>query len=280
MPPLQTLKKFIGDKLRGFFDFFTGLAQNRKVIFALAASDLRSRNLGSVLGFFWVFLNPLLSMLVIWGVFEFGIKGNAGEKNSISWIIGGLVAWQLISEGISSGAASIIEKPYLVKKIKFDTEILPVIKVVNTLKLSLFFILFFVFIAFTHGTLAVTSLVQLPYYLFSLAFLLLAIGILLSCLVVFYKDFQNIIGFILQLGFWGTPILWNPAILDNYHMGWVLKYHPLHYLVQGIRDSVFGGSMFYSHPESAFIFWVEAIVLFIFARLIFKKLQPSLADVI
>lgn len=267
--------------MKYFFNFFIGLVKNRKIILSLAASDLQSRNLGSALGFFWIFLNPLLSMLVIWVVFELGIKDNSHSGgSSVAWLIAGLVAWQVISEGISSGASSIIEKPYLVKKIKFDTELLPVIKMINSLKVSLFFICFLILVSLLHGSFVLHSLWQMPYYLFCLAFLLIAAGIASSALVVFYKDFQNIVTFVLQIGFWGTPILWDYHVLDKYHITWILDFHPFHYIVQGIRDSVFGGTAFYVKMGPTLIFWAEVVILLIVARWIFAKLRPGFSDVI
>ena len=100
-----------------------------------------------------------------------------------------------------------------------------------------------------------------------------------SALNVFIRDIAQIVGVILQLGFWATPIFWDINIMPS-NIKWLLKLNPMFYIVQGYRDSFIYFTPFWLHPLQTIFFWAITILTFVIGALIFKNLKPQFADVL
>ena len=104
-------------KIKEIYDY-------REMIFSLVRKDLRGRYKGSVLGFFWTFLNPLLQLIVYSLVFSIIVRVQV-EKYYLFLFVA-LIPWLFFSSGLTSGAGAIISNKDLVKKIYFPREVLPI----------------------------------------------------------------------------------------------------------------------------------------------------------
>ena len=121
---------------------------NKKLILNLAKNDFKTKYAGSYLGIVWGFIQPIVTVLVYWFVFEKGLKaGGVMNKEGIQvefvlWLIAGLVPWFLFSDALNSGTNSLLEYNYLVKKVVFNISILPVVKITSAFFVNAFFIIF------------------------------------------------------------------------------------------------------------------------------------------
>ena len=104
----------------------------------------------------------------------------------------------------------------------------------------------------------------------------------LSCsaggVVVFFRDLQQIVSIFLQVGMWATPILWNVTTV-NENLRPYFKLNPMAYIVEGYRNSIYGGEWFWTHFYSSTYFWIVTVLLFVIGAMIFRKLKPQFADV-
>ena len=101
------------------------------VIWNLAKNDFKTRFVGSYLGMFWAFVNPIVTILLYWFVFQFAFKSQDVEGFPfVLWLTAGLVPWFFFSEALTGGTSALLEYTYLVKKVVFKISILPLIKVV------------------------------------------------------------------------------------------------------------------------------------------------------
>ena len=115
-------------------NIFGILKNNRKLIFSLAKNDFKTRFAGSYLGIFWAFVQPVVTILVYWFVFQVGFRnGTVDEFPFVLWLTAGLVPWFYFSEALMGATNSLLEYSYLVKKVVFNIDILPVIKVLSAL---------------------------------------------------------------------------------------------------------------------------------------------------
>ena len=98
-------------------------------------------------------------------------------------------------------------------------------------------------------------------------------------IVVFFKDLTQIIGILLQIGIWASPILWN---IDAAPKEWVmiLKLNPLVYIVNGYRSAIYERSWFFEDFFSTMYFWIVTVVLFGIGVAVFKRLKVHFADVL
>ncbi len=271
---------FIKSMAKKFVKYF-------KMIFQFAKNDLKKRYSGSLLGFFWAYIQPLVVILVWWFVFQVGIRnGDVGDYPFIVWLVPAYVAWTFISDSIMQSSNCLYEYSYLVKKIKFKIEILPLVKIMSTFFIHLFFIFFAIAIYCIYGFYPSVSWFQLIYYTFAAAVFLTGTSWLVSSLSVFWKDISQLINVLLQVGFWTTPVFWNPDNMNETVVK-VLKINPAYYIVAGYRESLIGTNangeiitFWNQHLWQTVYFWVFSIALLFIGLFCFKKLSKHYPDLL
>ena len=199
----------------------------------------------------------------------------------VLWLIAGLVQWFFFQEVLSGGTNALMEYSYLVKKVVFQIDILPIIKLISALFVHLFFIAFTIILYACYVYYPDLYTLQMLYYTFAMMILLLGLIYATSAIVVFFKDLGQIINIILQIGVWMTPIMWNFDGMElNPILITILKLNPIYYIVAGYRDSLINKAGFWDQPGMTIYYWILTIVLFIIGTKIFKKLKPHFADVL
>lgn len=242
--------------------------------------DFRQRYLGSYLGILWAFIQPMITVLIFWFVFQVGFKSMPVDNFPfILWLVCGMFPWFFISDSISSATNSIIESSFLVKKIVFRVELLPIVKIMSALVVHIFFVgILFLMFAYYGYSISIYNL-QILYYFFAMICFSLGISWLTSSLTVFLRDVGQFVAMLLQFGFWFTPIFWSLKIIPEEYQE-ILQLNPMYYLVEGYRQSFIYKEWIWEHFELTIYFWtITAIVMFIGAWS-FKKLRPHFADVL
>lgn len=256
------------------------IINNRKLLWQMTKRDFKQRYLGSYLGILWAFIQPTVTVLIFWFVFQVGFKSQpVSNVPFILWLVCGMFPWFFISDGILSATNSVIESSFLVKKIVFRVEILPIVKIMSALVVHVFFVaVLFAMFAYYGYSVSIYNL-QIIYYFFAMICLTLGISWLTSSLTVFLRDVGQFAAMILQFGFWFTPIFWSLKIIpEEYHF--FLKLNPAYYLIEGYRQSFIYHEWFWQHVHQTAYFWsLTAIIAFIGAWC-FKKLRPHFADVL
>ena len=111
-------------------------------------------------------------------------------------------------------------------------------------------------------------------------FLLIGNAFLIGALSVFFKDAAQLVGIILQIGFWLTPVFWSDESMGENILR-ILKLNPLHYVLQGYRDALIHGIPFWREPIGQIAyFWIIAIVINIIGLCIYKKLRVHFSDLL
>jgi ABC-type polysaccharide/polyol phosphate export permease len=266
--------------LKQFYTFIADTLKSRKLIFELAKKDFQAKYLGSYLGIIWAFVQPTITILIFWFVFQLGFKSRPVDNFPfILWLLCGMVPWFFFSEAVSNATNAVIENSYLVKKVVFRVSVLPIIKIISALFIHLFFIIFLFIMFLIYGYKPSIYSFQVIYYLFATIVLALGISWITSSLVVFLKDIGQVVGMLLQFSFWLTPIFWSLKLVpEKYHI--FLKLNPIYYIVEGYRNTFVYHSWFWQSPRQAIYFWLVTLVLFVIGALIFKRLRPHFADVL
>jgi len=261
--------------------FLRDLYTKRELLLELAKRDFQQQYMGSYLGFIWVFLQPLLFILVLYFIFSFGLKsgGNVGDVPFVVFLITGMIAWFHIAENFSAMSNSISQHAFLLKKVDFRLSLLPVVKLMSSLMPHIFFILIALIVAFINDIYPSAYAIQLVYYYFSSIVLLLGIGWITSATKVFVPDVSNIVSLLVRFGFWLTPIFWDINRVPQEYQ-WIVKLNPASYIVQGYRDSIVTHVWFWERPYEALYFWGVAVLTLIVGVIVFKRLRPHFAEVV
>lgn len=270
-----------------FMDIPKELVQNRKLILNLAKNDFKSRFSGSIFGILWAFVSPIVTVLLYWFVFEKALNvGSQSTKAGIAvpyvlWLVAGLVPWFYFSEAWSSGTNALVEYSYLVKKVVFKISALPVVKVVSSLFVHLFFIAFMLILYFCYQYYPTPYMLQIIYYSVAMIAFTLGLTYITAALVPFFRDLSQIIGILMQVLMWMTPILWNiDGMTLNPIISGILKLNPMYYIVSGYRDALIDQVWFWDRLDITVYFWVITAVVFGIGTTLFKKLQVHFADVL
>lgn len=260
------------------YSLVQAIYHDRKLLANLSKQDFKRRFAGSYFGVLWGFVNPLLTMVVYWLVFEFGFRsGDADGFPFLLWFACGISCWLFISEAFSSSSNSFLEYSYLVKKVIFNINILPLVKIISSMMVHFFFMVLVASLCILFGYYPSIYWLQLPYYLLCGVCLLFAVSLVFASIMVFFRDMGQIISIILLIEMWGTPIAWNVNMFPE-KVQTVFKLNPIFYLVQGYRDSFLYKTWFWEHGMQTLYFWGVVLMVALAGSVLYDRLKNSFAD--
>lgn len=245
------------------------------MIASLVKRDLRGRYKGSVLGFMWTFINPLLQLLVYDVVFTIIIPSDI-DKYYIHLFVA-LVPWIFISTSVLNGTKCIISQKDMVKKIYFPREVIPISCVLsNFVNMLLVFVVVFVVVIFSGIGLNLVALLFLP--LVMLLELILAMGTTLICsaVTVFFRDLEHIMNIVMMLLMYMSPVVYSVFRVPEEFRTFYLAVNPLSPIIVAYRDI-----LYYSRaPEMTTLLMaaVFSVVVLVIGFLIFGKLKRHFAE--
>lgn len=267
--------------MRTLGSFLTDIIHQRTMLLKMSVNDFKSRFLGSALGIVWGIATPIMTILIYWLVFEFGLRsgGRADQVPFVLWMVTGMVPWLFFSDSISSASSSLLEYSYIVKKIVFNLKFIPFIKIVSTSIVHFLFLLLNVILVLSYGYWPTIHWFQLLILVPYCYMTIMAISYFIAALVPFFRDFPQIISIILQFLFWATPIIWDMAIVPS-KMKWLFLLNPLYYIVEGYRSVFVYHHNFLMNNPGFWIMFALMLVLFVAAMRIYNRLEGSFADVL
>jgi lipopolysaccharide transport system permease protein len=255
--------------------------RNRGLIRAMVRRDILGRYRGSFGGAFWTIINPLLLMLTYFFVFGVVLRDrydpHATWSSFALYFLAGMLPWLAFSEAAGRAPTVMLEHRNFVKKLVFAVETLPVNLVCAGLITELFaIVLYCVFLLAINHTLPV-ALVWLPVLIIPQILFTAGVSWFLAALGVFARDLGQIIGFVLTLWFFLTPICYPENKLPHAAVG-VLTKNPMYVLVHGYR------SIFLQNQAPDFgalwKLWLVAAVVCLLGHAWFYKLRKSFADLL
>ena len=262
------------------------LWSSRRLIIRLSINDFKTRYAASLMGVFWAFVQPIITVLLYWFVFEKGLRAGAQAMGGLQvpfvlFLISGMVPWFFFSDAWPNGTGSLISYSYLVKKVVFKISILPVVKVVASIYVHVFFVVITLIIFWAYGFAPDLYSLQIVYYSFATFILALGLSYITASIVVFFRDLSEIINILMQILVWATPIMWNvESTLPNGLLKMILKANPLYYIVNGYRNALINKHWFWETPTQMVYFWVVAVIIMVTGMLVFRRLRKHFADVL
>ncbi len=252
----------------------------RELLVSLTKKELKVKYRGSVLGFFWSLLNPILTMLVYSFVFSIVLRG--GVKEFAIFLICALLPFNFLQNSVNQGTGSIISNSNLVNKIYFPREILPLsIVFSNLINYFLELIALFIVLGFM-GYKFYLFLYILPVLIFIQIFLVMGMTLLVSALNVFFRDLQHLITIVMMVWFFGTPIIYPLSMVPERFQPYIKFINPMTIYAAYYRNIFY----YTKYPESAgFPSVLETVaavgitlLIFFIGYFVFKKLEPRFAE--
>lgn len=251
-----------------------------KKAFEFSKNDFKKRYAGSFLGILWAYIQPIMMVVIYWFAFQFGLKvGGVNEIPFLAWLISALIPWMLFSDIIANSLNCMTEYSYIVKKVIFNIDIIPISKIMGCLYVHIVSIGIVVLVALAYGINTGVYLLQIIYYLFALLMFATPLAFYCSTVSVFFKDFPQLVTILLNILMWITPILWDISAAPE-NMKWLFKLNPMYYIISGFRGSVLFKVSLLEDMGYGIYFWIIVGILWFVCMRMYKKLQPHLADVI
>jgi lipopolysaccharide transport system permease protein len=273
--------RFLRSAARAWFLPFAAIWRNRSLIRTMVRRDIAGRYRGSFGGAFWAVLNPLLLMATYFFVFGVVLQARFGQDPSRAgfalYFLAGMLPWMAFAEAVGRSPGLMLEHRTFLKKLVFPVETLPFNVVAAGLVSEAIALAVFMAVLFLARGAVPASAVWLPLIIVPQVLFTAGLCWFLAALGVFVRDLGQVIGFLLTLWFFLTPICYPEASLPP-EAAAALKYNPINALVRCYRAVLLEGQAL---PFGAtWKLWALGLLIFVLGHAWFYKLRRSFADII
>ena len=254
---------------------FKELYKYRELLKTNIKKEVRGKYKGSFLGVLWSFVNPLLMTLVYALVFPYLMRG-AGYEHYTTFLVIGILAWNWFSISIALGTSIIVSNSGIIKKVYFPREILPISVVTSGTINYLISVLIIAIFLICSGIGFSWKILWLPLIVITQYIFTLAIVFITSAIQVYIRDLEYIVNFIIQMLFYGTPILFSIDLFANTRIYNIIKFNPMTTIINCYRDILYWQNQ--PHIKSLLVVLLASIIFCIIGYAIFKKLSKGFAE--
>ena len=263
------------------FSNLGSLLRYRGLIQSLVARELKARYRGSVLGFVWSFVNPLLLLSIYSFVFTTVMRNNDDPQTRpfAVFLFCGLLPWTWFSASLTEATSSLISGGNLIKKVLFPAEVLPIVSVLaNMVHFLLGLLVLAAFmVAFRHFPDA-ASLPWFPVVVAVQLVFTLGLSFALSALTVHFRDVRDLLTNALTLWFFATPIIY-PYFMPSVSRFLVLfRLNPFYHLAVSYQEILFFGQ--FGHVRSLLLLAALSVVVFLSGYWLFDRMRDSFAEAV
>lgn len=251
------------------------IAKRRKwieFVFAMTQKEIKARYKMAIFGFLWIFLNPLLQMLVIGFIFHFFVP--IKTTNYFEFLFPGLLAWNFFSYTLTKNTPMYINERSLIQKAKFPREAIVLSIVLSNLFHFLIALVMFLMFEWLVNAKVYWWWCLLPLMVTWLTILTVGLSLIFSSLNVKWRDINFGVQALMPLWFYATPIAYSLDLLPRW-LGYWLYLNPMTAIVEAFRWAIMGIPM---NWWGLIISLVMTIIIFIVGVLIFKKDSPFFDD--
>lgn len=247
----------------------------RSMIASLVKRDLRGRYKGSILGFFWTFLNPLLQLVVY--TFVFSVVMRAGIEDYYLFLFVALVPWVFFSSSVDGGAGCVRNQANLVNKIYFPREVLPISHVLSQLvNMLLSFIVVILVLIISGKGINIKVWWSLPIVIIQETLLAFGFALLFSAVTVFFRDLQYFLSIIMMAWQFLSPVMYSVDMVPD-KLKPIFNLNPMSPVISAYR------SIFYYQTSPDLKDFLSGsimgILILIFGWIVFGKLKRRFAEV-
>lgn len=267
------------------------LWQYRELIRNLVVRDLKVRYKNSLLGVAWSWLNPLLMMIVFTVVFNVLTGQVSGLPHYPIYILSGILPWNFFSASVIGSTNSIVNNGYLIKKVYFPREVLPISVVLSNMVNFLIALPVFFALALLSGVGLSVWVALLPVVLLTQVMFTIGVGLILSTLNVFYRDTQIIMEVVMLAWFFMTPVFWDvqllPASKVILGINWPVQrlfyiLNPMASIINAYRDILYRAGIYGAAFRPGFDFLsrtiITAAIILVMGYLIFHRYSRTFGE--
>jgi ABC-type polysaccharide/polyol phosphate export permease len=257
------------------------LLRYRGLISSLVARELKARYRGSVFGFLWSFINPLLLLLIYSFVFTTVIPNQVeGAQPYQLFMFCGILPWTWFATSLSDAAGSLIAGGNLIKKVLFPAEVLPIVNVLaNMVHFFLGLVILVIFLVVYRHPPDAWDLIWFPIAVLVELVFTCALALLLAALTVHFRDIRDILANVLTLWFFATPIIYPYFQPNVQKFKPYFNLNPFTHLAIAYQEILFFNGPI-GHWKWLLVMGVLSAVLFLATYWVFDRLRDSFAEAV
>jgi lipopolysaccharide transport system permease protein len=254
------------------------LTRYRGLIQSLVARELKARYRGSVLGFFWSFINPLLLLLIYSFVFKYFLPRSGEDLPHYEvFMFCGILPWTWFSSSLLESSGVLISGGNLIKKVLFPAEVLPIVTVLaNMVHFFLGLPILAGFILYDRIAIDLAGLAWFPVVVLVQLVLTLGFALILAALTVHFRDLRDILSNLMTFWFFATPIIYSYKMMEPSVMRF-LNLNPFTHLAITYQEILyFRGPV--GHAYWLTVLGAISIAFFLFGYFVFDRLRDTFAE--
>jgi homopolymeric O-antigen transport system permease protein len=263
-------------------DTLSDLFRSRALVQCLVSRELKARYRGSVLGFLWSFLNPLLLLSVYALVFRFYMRQNLPHYSL--YLFSGLLPWLWFTSSLTEGAGSVVEGGNLVRRILFPAEVLPTVSVLSNLVHFAFGLPVLLGFSLLCGVKPGWSLLTLPVVVVPQLLFTEGLALFLAAVTVHFRDVRQALSSLLTFWFFLCPIIYTMDLVQRSlpeRLSWLLwayRLNPVVHLVQGYQAIFYYGRL--PDPLSLSLATLIGAAAFLVGSIVFRRLSDAFPELV
>ena len=256
-------------------NYWKDLWRYRELFYILSWRDIKVRYKQTIIGASWSFIRPLLTTIIFTVIFSRLAKmENPGNAPYALMVFAGMLPWQFFSTALIEASNSLIGNANLITKVYFPRMIIPASSVITSLvDLGISFIIMigmFIWFNFTPSW----NIIFLPLFIVFAFVCAFGVGLYITAINVKYRDFRYIIPFMVQIGFYISPVGFSSSVINE---KWRLWYaiNPIVGIIDGFRWCLLGDPMYW---PSFYISMTVTIIFLWIGISYFRKMEKTFAD--
>ena len=260
----------------------SSLVRYRDLVFRLVRRDLLANYQQTILGGFWILLQPVLTTLVYWLIFSRIVKVSTDGIPALLFYLSGIICWNFFSDCLNGSMYTFLTNASIFNKVYFPRLIVPFSSMLAhsirlLVQLVLFFIIYLLF-AIRGGLPApAVSWLLLPLVLLLTGLFGLGAGLVISVLTAKYRDLDYTLQFVLRVWMFASPVFY-PARLVSGPEKWIFWLNPLTPLIEVFRAICFGRGAI--APVYSISCVLSILFVLVFGIALFKRHELKLTDII
>src|SRR5215831_4779020 len=254
------------------------LLRYRGLIQSLVSRELKARYRGSLLGFVWSFVNPLLLLSIYSFVFNTVLPNNNPRTRPYAvFMFCGLLPWTWFSASLTEATSSLISGGNLIKKVLFPAEVLPIVSVLaNMVHFALGLLILAAFMVAFHHYPNPSALPWFPVVVLVQLIFTLGLALALSALSVHFRDIRDVLANVLTLWFFATPIIYPYFLPTVERFLPLFRLNPFFHLAVSYQEILFFER--FGHARSLLLLGILSVGVFLAGYWLFDRLRDSFAE--
>lgn len=245
------------------------------LLFQLVQREIKARYKQSIIGYFWVILNPIVLMAIYTFVFSVVFRFPVDIPYPL-FLLAALLPWTFLQTGIMSATNSLVNNDILLKKVAFPREIIPYsVLFAKGVDFVFSILIYIVLMVIFQVPLTSTTILFLPILIIQIL-LMTGLSLILSTFNLFYRDIQYLTNLVLMVWMYMSPVVYPLSMVPDKYVG-LYKLNPMVGIIEGYRSVLFGFPI-----DTGNILWAmfTSTLILIIGYLVFKKSERVFADVV